>query len=128
MKLKRMNKKELEKIKKILLEKRAELRKQIDGLEEESLGASQRDSAGDLSGYSYHMADVGTDNYNRQFNLQLASSEGKILYEIEQALLRIKERKFGKCEVCGRKIQRARLKVVPYTRLCIDCKKRKEQE
>jgi len=127
-KLKKMNRRELEKIKKILLEKRAELRRQIDGLEGESLGTSQRDSVGDLSGYSYHMADVGTDNYNRQFNLELASNEGKIVYEIEQALLRMKERKFGKCEVCGRKIQRARLKVVPYARLCIDCKKRKEQE
>ncbi len=122
-----MNKRELEKIKKILLEKRSQLRRQIKALEEESLGKSQRDSAGDLSGYSYHMADVGTDNYNRQFNLELVGSEGRILYEMEQALLRIKEGKFGKCGICGCKIKSGRLKAVPYARFCIDCEKRKEQ-
>ncbi|MEA3328673.1 MAG: TraR/DksA family transcriptional regulator [Candidatus Omnitrophota bacterium] len=123
-----MDKREREKFKSLLLERREQLSKQIDDLEEQSLRRSQREFAGDLSGYAYHMADVGTDNYNRQVNLGLVSNEQKILYEIDQALLRIKEKMFGKCEVCGCRIDNRRLKIVPYARLCINCKELKEQE
>ena len=112
----------------MLLERREQLSKQIDDLEEQSLRKSQRESAGDLSGYAYHMADMGTDNYNRQVNLGLVNNEQKILYEIDQALLRIKEKKFGSCQACGCRINNRRLKIVPYARLCINCKERKEQE
>ena len=123
-----MNKKELERFESLLLERREQLSKQVDELEEQSLRVSQRDFAGDLSGYAYHMADLGTDNYNRQINLDLVSSEQKVIYEIDQALLRIKEKIFGKCEVCECKINNRRLEIVPYARLCISCKEKREAE
>jgi DnaK suppressor protein len=123
-----MDKKKREKFRKLLLEKREQLSRQINDLQKESLRKSQRDSTGDLSGYAYHMADLGTDNYNRQINLGLVSNEQKVLYEIDQALLRVKEKGFDKCELCGRKINNGRLKIVPYARLCKNCKEQKEQE
>lgn len=121
-----MDKKKINKYKKLLLEKRSVILSEIEHLQKGALKKSQRDASGDLSGYVYHMADVGTDNFDREFSLDLASNEQKILYEIDEALKRIKEGGFGRCEGCGNEINPGRLEAVPYARLCIDCKEREE--
>lgn len=121
-----MDKKQVKRFKKLLLKQRSDILSEIGNLEGSVLKKSQRDASGDLSGYVYHMADVGTDNYDREVSLNLVSNEQKILYEIDQALERIEEESFGICEACGDGIKVRRLEAVPYARLCRDCKEREE--
>ncbi|NCC53145.1 MAG: hypothetical protein EOM20_18290 [Spartobacteria bacterium] len=100
---------------------------EITFLSGDNLNLSQRDSAGDLSGYSFHMADQGTDNFDREFALNLVSSEQDILYEIDYALQRLEEKTYGICEECGCNIEKARLEALPFARMCIRCKSEKER-
>ena len=68
-----MNKKELEKFKKLLLEKREELTSNVNHITRETRRQSRKEASGDLSGYSLHMADMASDNFDREFSLNLAS-------------------------------------------------------
>ncbi|MCM8789678.1 MAG: TraR/DksA family transcriptional regulator, partial [Candidatus Omnitrophica bacterium] len=68
-----------------------------------------------------------TDTYDREFSLGLATSDRKLLYELDDALKKIEEGTFGICEECKKIIPQARLKAVPYARLCIKCQGRKEK-
>lgn len=123
-----MKKKEREELKQLLEKERETLLSQIKHLENNSLNKSPRDASGDLSAYSFHMADVGTDNFDREFALDLVDSEQKLLYEVNEALRRLEEGKFGLCEQCQKLIGRKRLQAVPYARLCIKCGEKKEEE
>lgn len=123
-----MNQKDLKAIQKKLESERERIIKGITSLEKDALNTSQRDSSGDLSGYSFHMADVATDNFDREFNLDLASNEQQLLNDISVALRKIKEGDFGVCEVCDAKINIARLKVVPQAKMCIKCKQEEEDQ
>src|SRR6185503_10452678 len=113
-----MNKKESKVFYDLLLKKKAELLKGIEHIANDNLKTSQRDAAGDLSAYSLHMADVASDNYEREFSLQLADGEQKLLARINSAIERIDGDTFGQCELCEKKIAKARLKIVPYAELC----------
>ena len=99
----------------------------IDFLAGDNLNRSQRDSSGDLSGYSIHMADVGTDNFDREFALSLASTERGMLYEIEESIRRLEAGGFGVCERCAVKIPVARLRALPYARYCVPCQQEAEK-
>ncbi len=123
-----MDKKDLKTFKEILEKKKHELAKGIDHIAKDALKTSQRDAAGDLSAYSLHMADMATDNYDREFALNLADNEQKILNRIETALEKIDEGKFGLCETCGKKIAKVRLKAVPYAELCVPCQEKQEKK
>ena len=116
----------MDKYKKLLLNKKEEILKAVQQIERETLNRSQRDASGDLSGYTLHMADIATDSYDREFSLGLAANSQKILYEIDEALKRVKEKGFGDCLTCSKPIPRKRLKAIPYASLCIDCQSKEE--
>lgn len=120
-----MKKKELEKYEKLLLAKRAKLVEEM-GLLKKSAESTVRDSSGDLSSYSYHMADQGTDAMEREKAFLFASKDGRLLYHIDEALRRIRDKTYGKCHECGKPISAARLEAVPHARLCIECKEKEE--
>jgi len=123
-----MNKKEGKVFYDLLIKKREALLKGIEHIANDALKTSQRDATGDLSAYSLHMADVATDNYDREFSLGLADNEQKLLNRINAALERIDSNTFGLCEVCEKKIAKARLKVVPYAELCVPCQEKQEKK
>ncbi len=123
-----MTKKDAKFYKELLLKKKAELSRGIEHIAKDALKKSQRDAAGDLSGYSLHMADMATDNYDREFSLSLATNEQKLLHRIDEALEKIDEDTFGLCEVCNKKISKARLKIVPYAELCVPCQEKQEKK
>jgi len=122
-----MKKKDLEKYEKLLLARRAELVEEMGLLKKAALETTIKDSSGDLSSYSYHMADQGTDAMEREKAFLMASKSGRLLYHIDEALRRIKDGGFGKCQECGQEISSARLEAVPHARLCIACKEKEEQ-
>ena len=121
-----MTKAELERYKKLLLKKKEEILEAVKHIEEDTLSRSQRDASGDLSGYTLHMADIATDNYDREFSLGLATNAQEILYEIEEALKRVQEKRFGDCLTCNKPINRRRLTAIPYASLCITCQSKEE--
>jgi DnaK suppressor protein len=110
-----------------LLAERQKILKEMGHLENTVLKVNQRDSSGDLSGYSFHMADAGTDAMEREKAFLFASAEGRTLLEINEALRRLYRGEYGVCESCGLPIARARLEAMPHARLCVSCKQREEQ-
>lgn len=111
---------------KLLLEERIRVRETL-GLREEEMNQTQRDSAGDLSAYSFHMADLGTDAMEREKTIQFASRDGQALQEINDALLRVQEGTYGLCGECGMEINPERLEAVPHARLCSTCQGKEEK-
>ncbi|MEI6633597.1 MAG: TraR/DksA family transcriptional regulator [Chlamydiota bacterium] len=116
----------IKKLKEMLITQKDRIMGDFMSLRETHLRSSQRESTGDLSGYSLHMADLGTDAFDREFALTVVSSEQDVLYRIDQALRRMEERTYGRCETCGSAIKLTRLKAVPWARLCLPCKEAEE--
>ncbi len=127
-KTKKMPAKNLKKYKKALLKEREKAGGGITHITEEALKTSQRDASGDLSGYSYHMADMASDNYEREFSLGRVSEEQDLLYAIDEALKRVKDGTYGNCLQCGKAISKKRLSAVPHAELCIDCQTKNESK
>jgi RNA polymerase-binding protein DksA len=125
---KKFNKKELAEFKKLVFKRKEEILDEIKHISEDTLKKSQKEASGDISGYTYHMADVATDTYDREFSLGLASNERKFLYELDDALKKIEDGTFGICEECKALISKSRLKAVPYARLCVKCQEKKEKK
>ncbi len=122
-----MGKKDLEFFRKLLLNLRDRIVDEISFLAGENLNHSQREASGDLSNYGMHMADQGTDNFDREFALSLVSNEQEVLYEIDDALHRIDNSTYGVCELTGRAIEPERLKVLPYARYCREAQEQLEK-
>jgi len=95
----------------------------LDQLEEETLRPVGGESSGGLSDVPLHPADIGTDNFDVELDLDLLENEAQLLVEVEDALARIEEGTFGFCENCHQEIPRRRLEALPYTRYCIRCAK-----
>jgi RNA polymerase-binding protein DksA len=72
------------------------------------------------------MADMASDDYERDFTLGRATDEQKILFSIDEALKRIEDGSYGYCPQCNKPIARKRLLVLPFTELCINCQKSNE--
>ena len=100
---------------------------EMEHLEETVLNTTPRDASGDLSAYSFHMADLGTDAMEREMAFQKASLEGANLMELRAALNRLYRGEYGACELCGATIAKPRLEAVPEARLCIKCKEKEER-
>jgi RNA polymerase-binding transcription factor DksA len=107
----KFNKKELAEFKKLILKQKEGVLEEIKHISDDTLKKSQKEASGDISGYTYHMADMATDTYDREFSLGLASNERKLLYE-----------------ECKSLIAKNRLKAVPYARLCVKCQEKKEKK
>lgn len=118
----RFSKARLDKYRKLIQEKRVTLMKELDYLEDSNMASTITESTGDISSYSYHMADQGTDAMEREKAFLWASREGRFLYHLNQALERIENGTYGYCEECHKPISDDRLGAVPHCRLCISCK------
>jgi len=119
---------ELKVYKEKLLKLRIELTNEVGRIKSEMISRSSKDASGDLSGYSLHMADQASDNFERDFSLGLAHNEQEILHRIEAALKRIEEKTYGLCSECQKNITKQRLKAVPYAELCIQCQEALEKK
>lgn len=115
-----LNPQEVEHFQHLLIEKMQEIVGDVNSIEDEALKKSRLDATGDLSSMPIHMADIGTDNYEQEFALNLLDSERKILHEIAEALQRIEDDAYGICEVTSRGISKARLEARPWARYCIE--------
>ena len=80
----------------------------------------KKESAEEMAGYSMHMADSGTDNFDRDSALSLLSYDQDAVYEIEEALRRIERKTYGTCEISGKPIPKGRLNAIPWARYTVD--------
>lgn len=122
-----MDAKDLQLMKTKLLAERERLVADLDALEE-STATTPKDSSGDLSSYSSHMADQGSDSMEREKAFLFASVKRRRVDEIDSALTRIEAGTFGVCESCGKTIPLKRLERMPGASLCIECKEKEEKE
>ncbi|MBA4150455.1 MAG: transcriptional regulator [Verrucomicrobia bacterium] len=111
---------EWQKYYKTLLTLRERLLHQMSGLAKES--------AEEMSSYSLHMADSGTDNFDRDFALSLLSSDQDAVYEIEEALKRIEKNTYGVCELTTKTIPKTRLEAIPWTRFTVEAQAQLERD
>ncbi len=126
-KQKPMTKKMLEHFEKRLMEERKRVLKEL-GHYDETFDSTPQGADGNLSAYSFHMADQGTDAMEREKAFLFASQEGRFFWHLDEALRRLyrSPETFGKCHNCGQDIAYDRLDALPHARFCIDCKQREE--
>lgn len=106
--------------KELLLTRRREIVGTVNEMKDEALKQSRMAASGDLSSMPIHMADIGSDNYEQEFTLDLMDSERKLLREIDDALGRIENGTYGICLATGNPIKKARLEASPWARYCVE--------
>ncbi len=112
---------------KLLIDLRNHASGKLNEHAEDTLRRSAKDDAGDLSSYGQHMADAGTDTFDRDFALSMVASEQEALTEIEAAIQRIKNGTYGICELTQKPITRERLTAVPFARYSTEAQKEVEK-
>jgi RNA polymerase-binding transcription factor DksA len=111
----------------LLIAMREAIQKGLAFHSEEALKKNGKDDAGDLSGYSQHLADAGSDTADRDFALSLISNEQEALKEISDAIVRMKKNIYGVCEITNKPIPHALLMAVPFTRYSLEGQKELER-
>lgn len=123
-----MNEAEQTHFKEWLMREREELRRRVESVDETGLAMPLRESIGELSLYDNHPADVASEVFERSKDLVLKEDAELKLKMIEDALAKMESGHYGYCEVCGMPIPFERLKAVPYTTMCLKCKKEQEEQ
>jgi RNA polymerase-binding protein DksA len=123
----RLSSADLQHYRELLLEKRREILGNVSEIEGEALRKSRLDASGDLSSMPIHMADLGTDNFDQEFSLELMDGERRLIVEIDDALNRITAGTYGICEGTGKPITKARLEAQPWARYSVEYAKMVEQ-
>jgi RNA polymerase-binding transcription factor DksA len=111
-------KKELDELRARLLAEQSELQVQLTTIEEQSFANSQSDISGEVS-FDEENADAGSFTFERERDLSIENNVRDLLRKIDRALGRMDEGTYGTCARCGRTIEKARLKALPYVDLCI---------
>ena len=122
-----MTRQEIEHFKDLLLAKRREIVGDVNEIRDEALKKSRLEASGDLSSMPIHMADLGSDNYEQEFALELMDSERKLLQKIDEALERIHQKTYGICQGTGKPIAKARLEAKPWARYSVGYARKQEQ-
>ena len=118
-----MKKKDLDYFKKLIYSEQLKTLKDMGYFKENVLDETMRDASGDQSAYSFHMADQGSDTYDREKSFLLAARENKYLSDLNDAMKRIEEGTYGVCMICKKDIEKERLEVVLVAKYHVDCKK-----
>lgn len=113
----RLPAKEKTEIREMLMAMRESLSTRIKSLKSESL--ARQDEVLDV--------EDGSDAFERQFSLNIASSENDALFEIDDAVRRLEDSTYGVCEQCHCVIEKLRLKALPFVRLCVRCQSENEK-
>ncbi|HJU57851.1 MAG TPA: TraR/DksA C4-type zinc finger protein [Actinomycetota bacterium] len=111
-------KKELDGLRQRLVDERAELQEQLTTIEETSFATSQSDLSGEVS-FDEENADAGTFTFERERDLSIENNVRDLMGKIDRALVRMDEGTYGICSRCGKPIEKARLRALPYVDLCL---------
>ena len=114
----KLSRKEKDDLRARLLEEQGELQAQLTGIEEDTFAASQSEMMGDV-GLDDEVADAGTATFEREKDLSIEQNVRDLLQKIDRALERLDAGAYGVCDRCGKPIEKARIKALPYADLCI---------
>jgi RNA polymerase-binding protein DksA len=114
----KLTKKEVDELRARLTEERTELATQLSTIEEDAFSTTQSELSGDV-GLDDESADAGSATFEREKDLSIEQNVRDLLDKIERALKRMDEGTYGVCEICGKPIEKARIKALPYVDLCI---------
>jgi RNA polymerase-binding protein DksA len=117
-----LTKQQLDHFRELLSQRRERLASDLHMMQDEALKVTAQDNSSDS------VADTGTDNYEQDFTLGLIESEEVLAREVDEALLRIEQSKFGVCESCETPVPLARLEILPFARFCITCQQKRESQ
>ncbi|HWR60266.1 MAG TPA: TraR/DksA C4-type zinc finger protein [Clostridia bacterium] len=122
-----MDNKELKHYEELLEKEKAERKDSVrdDGM---GRGISIKELTGELSSYDNHPGDLGNETFEAEKNMSFRTREKFLLSEVQAALDKIAEGTYGLCEQCHREIEKERLEVRPYARLCAHCEEDTEQK
>jgi DnaK suppressor protein len=109
---------ELKDLREALEREQAELQSQLEEIETSTFSQAQSELSGEMA-FDDEYADAGTATFERERDLSLENNVRDLLQKIEKALTRMDEGTYGLCERCGKPIEKARLKALPYANLCI---------
>lgn len=115
------------KLKQRLLDEKRHVMERIEGIDQGGLHESLRDSIGELSLFDNHPGDVASEVFERSKDFCLREDSLHVVSAIDDALEKMEKGNYGRCDVCGKEISLERLEAIPYTTLCLDCKKGDEQ-
>jgi len=118
--------KELKTLKAELQAHRADIRVQYDEISEGTFAGDQSDMTGEV-GFDEEYADAGTATFEREKDLSLVNNLRDLLDKIDKAMAKIDEGTYGLCDRCGKPIEKARLKALPYANLCLKDKQAEER-
>ena len=117
------NKKDLARFKKEIQKRIDELNGNMDDIRDDlNIDSKGNASLAQDSVYSVHMADAGTDSYEREKGFHLMNRETDYINFLNLAIQRIDSGEFGICAVCGKKIPEERMMEVPNATKCVSCK------
>ncbi|HBQ29278.1 MAG TPA: conjugal transfer protein TraR [Desulfotomaculum sp.] len=119
---------DLRQMRQCLEEEKIRLLERIDSLNKTGLAASLRDSTGELSLADNNPADIGSEVFERSKDFAFREDNKIKIKAIDDALAKIENGSYGKCEICGQQISLKRLEAMPYTTLCYACKTENEQK
>ncbi len=123
----KMSPEDLAYFKDLILKKRSKVVKNLEYLRSTIVDDTTHEAAGDVSNYSFHMADQGTDAQEREKNFMFAARDEKYLKQLDDALKRIENGTYGICRKTGKLISRERLEAVPTTTISVDAKKEEQK-
>ena len=103
----------------MLIVKKRRLQGTVSGMRSEALEKDEAVSHDSI-------ADHGTDMFDQDITLSLVENEQAIIQSIDEALVKISEGLYGKCENCADNIRKERLEALPFARLCLDCQEAQE--
>ena len=112
---------ELKRFKELILEKRKETIEELDTLKESIMDVTTGEYVSESSNYSLHM-EQGTDAMEREKTFLFASRGSKFVTQLDDALVRIDDRSYGVCRVCGLLVPKERLEAVPTAQTCAEYK------
>ncbi len=123
-----MNRKQRDHLERRLLRERERAVQALVRLDESARAASG-DEDGDLTRTPFHPADEGTDTIEQETEFVLMSKEGRLVYQIDEALRTLyrNPKAYGVCRDCGRAIAFDRLDIIPWAGLCLDCQRAAEE-
>lgn len=121
-----MNKRELAKFEKLILDEMNRVREKLGVIGEEISDRTENKASGS-QGYSNHMADIGSDAMEQEQAFLHASQGTEYLNRLEVALKRIRDGSYGICEECSSKIPTKRLEAYLAADLCVECKSKQEK-
>lgn len=117
-----LTRQQLDHFRELLVQRRERLASDLNLMQDEALKVTAQDNSSDS------VADTGTDNYEQDFTLGLIESEEVLAREVDDALVRIDQSNYGICEACQTPIPLARLEILPFARLCVECAQKQESQ